>query len=52
MDLYSWQLLSNAEKQSLKDEMREAAARMDDLFQRGDLSESALASSLSFDRLS
>lgn len=37
MDLYSWQILSNAEKQSLKDEMREAAARMDDLFQKADI---------------
>lgn len=37
MALYSWQLLSNAEKQSLKDEMRVAAARMDDLFQKADI---------------
>jgi|1_EtaG_2_1085319.scaffolds.fasta_scaffold03469_8 hypothetical protein len=31
-----WRFLSEAEKQSLKDDMREAAARMDDLLQKAD----------------
>lgn len=31
-----WRFLSEAEKQSLKDDMREAAALMDDLLQKAD----------------
>lgn len=36
MTLHSWQFLSDSEKQTLKEEMREAAARMDDLLQKAD----------------
>ncbi len=38
MEPYSWQFLSDAEKQSLKDEMHEVAARMDDLLQKAEMS--------------
>lgn len=34
MELHSWQFLSQAEKQALREEMRDAAAGMDNLLQR------------------
>lgn len=33
-DILSWQFLSDSEKQALREEMRDAAAGMDDLLQR------------------